>query len=340
MQATWIGLIVLGCVFISLMKLVSRFLLRGGQIKPTQLLRWQMFVAAGMYGALYLSLWGWEIPVLAPRFWQAVFFCSVANAFIQYLNAKAASLEQGEVSLTAPLQAMTPGMITLLAITIGELPGFLGWSGIICMAAGTYYVTWPKQREFWYDHIGPVYRLRLLFRLDKLDPVERSRTLAVCMALASAAFGTFGLLFESLYVRRAGGSMQGIVLGSMVLCFLLGVVYAIFYAAASRKQIAPQMSSEVRRRFAWGLLALGALFVGHWLCIQPGFAHLLTSYVGTLKRLSIILSVILGIILFKEGKDQLKNRLWAAVLVTVGSILISWDGITSKFTASFEKFGF
>ncbi|MDP3794000.1 MAG: EamA family transporter [Candidatus Uhrbacteria bacterium] len=337
MQGQAIGLLLLGCLFLSSMQIVKRFILKSGSIKPTRFLAWQMFLAAAMYAGLYLVVWGWRLPSLAPKFWLAVALASAANVIIQYLNAKAATLEQGEVSLMAPLQAMTPGMITLLAITIGELPGLLGWLGILCMAAGSYYIMWPRQKEFWYDRIGPVYRLRLLFRLRTLDPVERGRTIAVCLGLASATCGTFGLLFESLYARRAG-SLQGIVLGSLTFSLILGVVFTIprFFTS---KPVEPTNTSKISRRFFLGMTVMGFLWVGHQVCIQPAFLHLLTSYVGTLKRLSIILSVVLGIVLFHEGKDQLKNRLWAAILITLGSILISWDGITNTLTNTFERFG-
>jgi len=340
MNVFWISLILCGCLCISLMQVVKRFALKDGSMKPTTFLACQMFVTATSYGVLYLATWGWELPELAPRFWQAVALCALANLVIQYLNTKVATMQHGEVSLTAPLQAMTPGMITLLAIILHEFPGLLGLCGILCMAGGSYYIMWPKQKEAWYDWIGPVYRLRQLLHLNKLDPAERDRTLAVSMAIASAACGTFGLLFESLYVRRAYG-MQGLVLGSMALSGILSLTYGAIYLAGRLRHTPTNKdaAASLRPRHITGIVVIGLLFAGHQLLIQPAFAHLLTSYVGTLKRLSIIMSTALGIWLFKEGKNELKNRWWAAILITLGSILISWDGIMSKMSNTFETFG-
>ncbi len=337
MEWFWLGLIVLGCVCITAIQAVKRLAMKGGAIDPTRFLVWQFSCATALYGALYIFVWGFTWPELGTSFWSAVVGCAFANLFIQWLGTKAASLSAGDVSLTAPLQAMTPGMITLLALSLGEFPGWLGIAGIACMAVGTYYLTWPKQREGWYDWIGPLYHLRRLTQWRSLNAEDRSRTLAISLSLGSAAIGTFGLLFESLYTRRAG-DLQGLVLGSTTVCLLLALGYAFAYFVSG----GAAKATPVTRHLVFGSLIMGALFVAHWMCIQPGFAHFLTSYVGTLKRLSILFTVCIGVFVFKEAKDrtQLKDRLWAAGFITVGSILIACDGLMTNVVGAVERLGF
>src|SRR5688572_22934861 len=49
-------------------------------------------------------------------FWIAVAVTTVANVLIQYANVRAREL--AELSLTAPVQAMTPGLVAVAAIVL------------------------------------------------------------------------------------------------------------------------------------------------------------------------------------------------------------------------------
>lgn len=363
-----------GTVFISAMSVLKRAILKDRQFSPLEYLIVTFGSSAILFALIYLAVWGVTSPRLLPGFWTAVVLGAAANFLIQFFNAKAASIDAGEVSLTAPLQAMTPGLITGLALLLGEWPGQAGVLGVSLIACGSYVLLWSRTPERWYDYFGPIQRLRYLFRLGRLTPQERSKTLVVSLALGSAAMGTVGLLFDGLYTRR-GIDLQGLILASMTLVGLLAASYVVWFlirpddAKRGRRGLAlalawthnaspvPAIRSDGRRdkrirgerwseardalvtnRFLFLLVLVVMSWVLHVLFIQPTYREAYVAYVGTLKRFSVLISVVSGYLLF--GEQELKRRLWAAVLVVLGAFFISLDGLPERVSSRFEGLGF
>ena len=69
-----------------------------------------------------------------------------------------------------------------------------------------------------------------------------------------------------------------------------------------------------------------------------GSTEPLTGDVGTLKRLQILVSVVLGFLIFKE--QQFKQRFLAAILVIAGAVLISMDDLPARITTHIAGWGF
>ncbi len=333
--------ILLGTLAIVAANLLKRKILKNNPISPLQYLVILNSLCLIGLAAAYVLIWGFTMPPkLQPRFWTAVALGATADFVIHFLNARAASIDKGEVSLTAPLQAMTPFLITVLAVTLGEFPGRVGCAGVACMIAGSYVLLWEKTPEHWYDYIGPVRRLRQLLYLGRLSPEERNKTIVVCLSLGSAAMGTLGLLFGGLYTRR-GGDLQGLFLALIGVTGIMCTAYAVWHIVAGRAT--PEQRRNFRSLFrgntlSWLMLITAAIWVAHFLLIQPVFTKTFVAYVGTLKRFSILLSVVLGFVLFKEA--ELKKRLWAAILIVVGAVLISLDDLPSRVSSGIETLGF
>jgi drug/metabolite transporter (DMT)-like permease len=304
-------------------------------------------LSTGMLAVFYFCCWGLSWPQhLLPKFWQAVVIGTIVNAAIQWLNLKAASLDAGEVSLTAPLQAMTPGLITILALTLGELPGKVGCVGVFCMMSGSYIMTFPKNPERWVDYFGPFARLRILFNWRYVAPAERNKAIVVVMALGSAALGTVGLLCDGLYARR-GVDLQGLILASGSLTLGLTLIYTV-WALATREACLPIAIFKVRLEllprlhklkvsFSVVIILLSFFWVAHVLTVHTQFNETFVAYVGTLKRFSILYSVLLGRLVFGEG--DFKKRIWAAGLIIIGAVLISLDGLPQRLTDHVEFLG-
>jgi len=295
-----------------------------------------------MCATAYVSVWGFNMPAhLLPRFWTAILGGAIANFFIQFLNAKAASIDQGEVSLTAPLQSMTPGLIIGLAILLNEYPGKVGVMGVFAMATASYIILCVKDKTTGkYNYTGPLKRLTLLLKLGKLSKEERGQTLVVAMAFVSALMDTVGLLFDGLYTRR-GGDMQGLMMAIIALIGSLGLSYTIWYFVKPDSSPAQKTNffSVISGKKMIGLIVLFAVVWSlHWILIQPTFNKAFVAYVGTLKRFHIIIGVVLGHILFKEG--DFKKRLGAALLIILGAVLISMDGLPARVSAKIEGLGF
>ena len=364
--------VVLGSAFIAGSNILKRLLLGNKQLSPLQFLVIGYGGITALSGLFYVVCYGFTLPpTLLTGFWTAVFCGAGANFIIQFLNAKAASIDAGEVSLTAPLQAMTPGLITILAVALGELPGKVGILGVFLMASASWMLlAKPKKDQqgnvVGYHYFAPLGHTLSLLRLRSLSSEERGRALVVSMALGSAAMGTVGLLFDGLYTRR-GVDFQGLVMAMIVLIGSLAVGYAIWYilkpdatpgqvanfrALLTSGRIPVPVAASANPKPATGLLALrvdgrrfllfvflfAAVWTLHWFLIQPTFNKAFVAYVGTLKRFHILIAVVLGHFLFQEG--EFKRRLWAATLVVAGAICISLDDIPTRLSTRIEGFGF
>lgn len=332
--------ILAGTLVLSFVNIAKRFLMNSKAISPLQFLVHLYSGITIAFCLLYLTCWGFTLPDLLPGFWRAVFLGTLANIFIQFFAAKAASIDQGEVSLTAPLFAMTPGLITILAVTLGEYPSKIGVAGIFLMASGSYLLMFSKKPENWWEYFGPFMRLRLLTRLGHLTPEERGKTIVVTLALAGAAMGTFGLLFDGLYTRR-GVNMQGLSLAMITLFGLLTLAYLAWYA------FKPDANGSQRKHFGLNLYRqpkyLGSLtfMITAWVAMmflfQPAYNYTYVAYVGTLKRFSVLTSVVMGFLIFKEA--EFKKRLGAATLIVLGAILISMDDLPTRISAQMQIWG-
>lgn len=316
--------------------------MKNGTLSALQFLIVYYGAAILVFMGVYVLVWGFTWPDVLPGMWTAVLCGAIANTFIQYFNAKAASIDAGEVSLTAPLQAMTPGLISGLGIILGEYPSKIGIAGIITMSIGSYILLSDKNIRHWWEYFGPIKRIALLFQLKHLSPSERNKTIVVTLALGSACGGMVGLLFDGLYTRRAV-TIQGLVLAATGLVCFLFLVYLGWYLIRpdakkdpSGKQI--QKFSACLNKTTMILLAvLGILWVAHVLAIAPTFNHTLIAYTGTLKRLSILVSVVLGYFIFKES--DFKKRFLAAILIVIGALLIASDDMPARLSAHIVGLG-
>ena len=305
-------------------------------ISPLQCLILWYASASLIYAVVYVVFWGLTLPEVLPGLWTAVVCGALANVFIQFFNVKAASIDKGEVSLTAPLQAMTPGLITILALLLAEYPSTLGVAGIALMASGSYVLLFEKTPNRWYEYFAPLKRLVLLLQMEHLSKTERNKTIVVMLALASACLGTIGLLFDGLYTRRSI-TMQGLVLAAMGLTAFLTIAYAACYVIFPDAQPEQKFAKHLQWKTLVPILAMGILWVVHVLAIWPAFNQTLVAYTGTLKRFSVLISVVLGFLIFHE--QDFKKRFWAASLIIAGAILIATDDLPARLATKIEGLG-
>lgn len=149
--------------------------------------------------------------------------------------------------------------------------------------------------------------------------------------------GTIGLLFDSLYTRRSL-TMQGPMLASMGLTALILLAYTAWYLLRPDAKPNQQFGKRLTHTTIVPVLALGVLWVLHIVAIQPTFRIAFVAYIGTLKRFSILISVILGFLFFKE--EDFKKRFWAALFIVVGALLIATDDLPTKLATKISGLGF
>lgn len=331
----------IGSFVLGLNKITNRYIMKSDLISPLQLLIHLFGGTTIAFSMVYLAFWGFTIPQLLPGFWRAVLLGTLANFFIQFLGVKAASIKEGEVSLTAPLSAMTPGLITILAVTLGEYPSRIGIAGIFLMSIGSYILLFEKNPQHWWEYIGPLRRIVLLFKIGKLSPQERGRTLVVVLSLAGAALGTFGLLFDSLYVRRSV-NLQGLTLAMITLFGFLTLGYLLWFLIRSDTKDY-QMNGlgfgiyHDQPKYLLALLCMIVFWLIMMYTFQTTYNHTYVAYVGTLKRLSILMSVLVGHFWFHE--IDIRKRMGSSIIIVLGAILISMDDLPSRITSQMQIWG-
>lgn len=317
-----------------------------GKSSPTLYLSACYAAATAGFVGLYLLWWGLSAPQqLQNGFWRAAIAAGAINIGIQYLHAKALSYKQGEVSLVTLLSALTPGLVTLLALTLGEVPGWVGVAGIGCIVIGSWVLLSKEEPAHWWQwwvYLRPLQVLSLFLEYGSLDERDRERAKVVALGLGSAALSTFGLLAVGLYVRRAG-DFQGMWVGITLNWAIVG---AAFILLNLRRPLA--LLAEWHRQWGvFGLAAVGyaALLVGANYLEVPVFGETFVAYVGTLNRTRILFGVLLvwalaklGSTLFRE--QHLKRRFVAAIVMLLGATLITSEGLPERLTDRFEIFGF
>lgn len=310
MQLTALSLILLGTLAQAAHGLLQRSILARKVASKSLLLCVQNILAAVLFLVVVLWVLFQKGPLFPMQtlFWVGVIGSTVTSAFIQWANAR--SRELAEYSLTAPLNGMTPGMVALAAIALGELPSVIGWVGISCIAFGAYWHGLEGAGgEKW---IRPFSLLRLPTDFHKLSPQEqlqaRNNCLALRLAYGAALAGTLGLLSDALVVRN----------GPLEVGFLC---YSITLAAIFSTGLA-----QARPLPLSGVVLVGLLGLAWFLHIALGFAafaYAPIASVGSMKRLAIVFGLV-GAYFFLQEQKAL-TRLGPASFIVGGAMLLALD---------------
>lgn len=274
---------------------------------------------------LFLFLFGVSFRSSQDLFWIALLATVAVNLWIQYAGAKSSDL--GDASLVGPVQSLTPGLITIPALLLGEWPSRQGWVGIAMIVVGNFIHARAGEplREWWKIFA----LLRLPRGYDLMGPNEQEKAWknvrALRWAYGSAVGGSAGLIFDGLMVR-SGDVMLGITWkwSLVTLCFLginrITKKERQFKGEGYARDFAPKFSVAI------------ILLCGLSLAVGDGFAAAAfrlapIAYVGSLKRVSIILGVLLSWVFLREEKARV--RLPQATLITMGAVLLALDGIAN-----------
>ena len=324
MDAIAVSLSLTGVLFIASHNIVKRISLRDGQLTPSEFLAVSQGIAVLFLAAMIL--WeGFDAPshFNSRIFWMAVFITAVINILIQYANARAAQL--AEASLIAPIQALTPGLVTITALTLGEQPTLQGIAGIGLIALGTY-IHGRENATTLREYLYPFAFLRLPANFKELPLIAQRQALsnrtALRFAYGSAVAGSVALVFDGLLARNGN-----VALGMMVKWLILTL---FFGSAAIAGLFRNDVYSQKRKIFGkWRLLLGAEIFLGlNEVLIGTAFRVAPIAYIGSLKRLSIIFITLLSWWILREAKA--KRRLFPALLVTGGAILLATDGSMAR----------
>ncbi len=267
---------------------------------------------AALWCVIWLALAGEWWNSLAPEktdarmWWIALVATTLANIVIQFANMRATRL--AEVSFVVPISALTPGLVVLSGFLIGEIPSMIGLLGIALIVLGTY--AHAREGATLREYFTPLFFWLAFRKTDELPEKERDRFRALRWAYAGALCATVGLMGDGLVARH--GDM---ILAVAIELSVLALVYALFL---------PRSGGSVFNLRRWGQSAiLGCLFAVPFLALGLAFRLAPISYIGSLKRLAIVLTVLGGIWLLKEASGA--RRIFLALVIVSGAMLLVLD---------------
>jgi len=280
----------------------------------------QCGIAAVLCVLFFLSAGGWW-DTLAPQirnptmWWIALIATTAANVIIQFAGMRSARLL--EASFRAPIAAMTPGFVVLTGAIIGEWPSTLGLVGIGLIVVGVY--AHAREKAPLHEYLVPLF-FWLAFQNTRGKSEEEQRKIrGLRWAYIGALCATVGLMGDGL-VARHGDMILAVAIELGVLAF----VYAMLTQKNPTKdegEFAPFLG---RFRKEWKqMMWLGILFAVPFMLLGVGFRLAPIAYIGSLKRLAIVITVVGGVWLLRESSGV--RRFLLACVVVAGSMLIAFD---------------
>lgn len=232
------------------------------------------------------------IPSLDSLFWFVLLVnvCLIAVARLLYMKA----LKASPLSLTSPMLAFTPFFLLVTSpILLGEFPSLLGLAGILLIVLGTYALSLKEVRR---GYLAP-------FKVLKQEQGS------MLMLVVAFIFSVSSNLLK-IGVQHSDPFFYSLLSNAIISWIMFPVMLQ-----KSKKPL-----SKIRSNYKI-LILLGLITALQFISARIALETTLVPYVISLRRASIIFSVIFGYFFFKE--KQIVERLTGAVIMVLGILLIS-----------------
>jgi drug/metabolite transporter (DMT)-like permease len=233
-------------------------------------------------------VWFLGIPSIGEKFIFSMLITGIINAITLVLILKAIKLT--DISLVAPLFSLSPALLLITSpFIIGEFPSLIGLIGIFCIMLGTYILNFKKK-----------FSLEPITCILKNDGQKLILIVAILWAISSN-FYKIGMENSS----------------PIFFIFLLNVFISILLFPFMLRK-----ARFIKLRNNWmNIIPLGILSAGTSVFQWIAASMTLIIYALSIKRLSILISVVGGIFLFKEKKSF--QRIIATMIILLGIYLIT-----------------
>jgi drug/metabolite transporter (DMT)-like permease len=240
---------------------------------------------------LFLSLLFIDIPQLDRTFWLATFIALPLEITAIILYTKA--LKVSPITLTMPFLALTPVFLILTSyLILNEKVSVWGGTGIVLIAAGSYTLNLHKMHT---TILGPVLAI---FK-------EPGSILIIIVAFIFSITSSLG----KMAIEHSSPIFFG--------CFYFILVSIFFTPIAIGKN---KKSLSITKKDLIPLTSIGITYslmiIFHMLALS--LANV--AYMISVKRLSLLFSVIYGCLLFKE--KQITERALGSVIMFAGFLFI------------------
>lgn len=235
------------------------------------------------------------VPELDRVFWWTVCILVPLDAFALYLYMRA--IKASPLSLSIPFLSFTPVfMIFTGFLILEEVPNIFGVVGIGCVVIGSYILNAAEARH---GYLAP---FQAIFK-------EQG---SVLMLIVSLIYSLLAVLGKKAIQHSSPLFFGFFFLGALDLVTL--VFFPLF--------------GKIR----WGALlrmpnkgiCVGLLLYVHVLCHVLAISMIKAVYMISVKRTSVLFSVVYGWLLFKES--EISNRILGAFLMFLGVVCISLLG--------------
>ncbi len=237
-----------------------------------------------------------SIPLLGESFWLAWVLSTSLNVMALTLFFRA--IKNSDISLVVPLLMLTPLFIIVVGpIITGEFPTIFGIAGAMLIAAGAYVLRASAIR-----HGGILEPFRSLAR-DK----------------GAQSMGAVALIYSvTASIDKVGVLNSSAIFWPVSVCGFMAVILFFRSRAIIRKE---RNIIAAHLPILAGIGLMGALaYVAQNIAISQ--ANVL--YVNSIKRLSVVLTVLQGHLLFNE--NGLMERLLGALIMFAGVLVIRFLG--------------
>lgn len=244
------------------------------------------------YASIFLLplLYYFPIPELDVTFWLIIAFLLPLEicAIILYMKA----LQISPISLAVPFLSLTPVFTIVTSfLVLGELPDLMGLMGIFLIAAGAFCLNIHLFRD------GILQPFRAIL-------AEKGVLLMMMVAFIYSVTSTLG----KAAIRHSSPTFMGICYIPMISLCLLPIA------------IRNGMRGTNLRMGGSMFFLIGATQAIQALLHFKAISMILVSYMISMKRTSLLLSVIIGGIFFNE--EHIRERLAGSFLMLLGVVLI------------------
>lgn len=246
-------------------------------------------IGAFIFLSLILTLQSFYVPD-DRIFWIALSINSVLLGLTTILFTK--GLKISDVSIISPIMALIPVIVTIPAFfVLGEVPTVTSGFGLILVAVGAYVLNIGERSD---GYLQP-------FRKIAVDRGVQYTIIGLITAAFIPSFDKIGINasdpFTWVFYQHLGSAIF--------------ILFAVFMFTDDRSLD----RGEIKILFVVGL-ANSVI----WVFQSHAYDLTQVSYVQAIKRVSILISVVIGHYYFEE--ENLRERISGAFLMLVGIILI------------------
>ncbi len=205
------------------------------------------------------------------------------------------AIEASDLTLSIPLLSFTPLMLLVTSpLIVGEFPKPLGIAGMVLIVLGCYVLFYHPDQE---DILAPFRRLM---------KARGSRYMLIVAVLYSIGGN----------VDKIGMKASSPLLWSVSLNTAVAIVAAVMMMVKVREPM-----RQVKRVWPW-LVLLGFFMALGFLVQMNALKIAIVPYVIAVKRTSIILTALWGVLFLKEQGGR--ERILAVILMVLGVFVISF----------------